>query len=361
MEVNIKMNKRTKISINISIIIIIFSLVFISLFSGQIHAEIYQRGDTGKNVEELQKMLDQIGYDVNVDGNFGPWTERAVKDFQFNNNLKVDGKAGNRTFEELQNKQGEIEYTVKSGDNLGSLAAKYNTSIQEIKERNNLNGDLIVAGQEIKIPANGVGGLSPDNENQTTTAASSRRNNIVHEVKSGDALSRLARKYGTDVDTIKLANNIKGSNIYSGQELVIPRDNKNGTFQLEKNALIWPVMGRISSSFGSRTHPISGNRDFHNGLDIAVPNGTTIRAAASGTVTQSNWIKGYGKTVVIKHSNNVETLYGHNSKLLVPAGHKVNVGDPIARAGSTGISTGPHLHFEVQVNNEVVNPIDYLP
>ena len=124
----------------------------------------------------------------------------------------------------------------------------------------------------------------------------------------------------------------------------------------------WPVPGRyeISSGYGSRRHPISGRSEFHSGIDIPAPNGTNIVAADSGTVIISGRMGGYGNTVVIDHGNGLSTLYGHNSRNLVAVGDWVNRGDVIARVGSTGVSTGPHLHFEVRHNGRHVNPGSYL-
>ena len=124
----------------------------------------------------------------------------------------------------------------------------------------------------------------------------------------------------------------------------------------------WPVPGRyeISSGYGNRIHPISRRAEFHTGIDIPAPNGTNIVAADSGTVIISGRMGGYGNTVVIDHGNGLSTLYGHNSRNLVAVGDWVNRGDVIARVGSTGVSTGPHLHFEVRHNGRHVNPGSYL-
>ena len=121
---------------------------------------------------------------------------------------------------------------------------------------------------------------------------------------------------------------------------------------------IWPVRGTITSNFGGRT--LWGSYDFHLGLDIAVPYGTGIKAADGGTVIKSGWHGSYGKLVAIRHDNGIVTYYGHNSSLLVSVGDKVYQGQIIARAGSTGNSTGNHCHFEVRVNGTSVNPRNYL-
>lgn len=124
--------------------------------------------------------------------------------------------------------------------------------------------------------------------------------------------------------------------------------------------MMWPVLGRVTSSFGWRNHPVLGKKKFHSGLDIGVPKGTPVLAADTGIVLISGWNGGYGYLVVIDHGRNITTFYGHNSTLLVKVGDVVVKGQRIALAGSTGLSTGPHVHFEVRVNGDPVNPLTYL-
>lgn len=127
-----------------------------------------------------------------------------------------------------------------------------------------------------------------------------------------------------------------------------------------KAAMIWPVYGVITSPFGYRVHPIYGRQILHSGMDIGVDYGTPVHAALDGVVIEAEWISGYGNAVVIDHGNNTTTLYGHNQKLNVKVGQQVKQGDVIAYAGSTGNSTGPHVHFEIRVNGEAVDPALYL-
>ena len=125
-------------------------------------------------------------------------------------------------------------------------------------------------------------------------------------------------------------------------------------------AMGWPCSGPITSPFGYRTHPIFGTTIFHAGIDIGVDYGTPIHAADSGVVVYSGWISGYGNAVIIDHGGGISTLYGHNQSLAVSEGQSVSKGSVIAYAGSTGNSTGPHCHFEVDVNGSPVNPMVYL-
>jgi peptidase, M23B family len=122
----------------------------------------------------------------------------------------------------------------------------------------------------------------------------------------------------------------------------------------------WPVSGEITSPYGYRTHPIWGTTIYHSGIDIGVDEGTPVHAADGGTVAWSGWMGGYGYAVVIDHGNGMSTLYAHNSDLAVSEGQDVGKGQVVAYAGSTGNSTGPHVHFEVRISGDPVDPMGYL-
>lgn len=123
----------------------------------------------------------------------------------------------------------------------------------------------------------------------------------------------------------------------------------------------WPVNGSVTSGYGYRVHPIYGTRRLHQGLDISGGSGTPIAAAKGGTVISAGWRGGYGNAVVISHGDGVTTLYAHQSSMNVSSGQQVSRGDIVGWVGSTGASTGPHLHFEVRINGSAVNPRPYLP
>lgn len=123
---------------------------------------------------------------------------------------------------------------------------------------------------------------------------------------------------------------------------------------------IWPVRGWVSSKFGFRTSPFSGRRVFHEGLDIAARYGLDVKATAKGIVVFAGDKAGYGNVVTIDHGYGYMTRYGHNSSLTVKVGDKVDKGDVIAKVGSTGRSTGPHVHYEVLVNGIPVNPLKFI-
>ncbi|MGP1471784.1 MAG: murein hydrolase activator EnvC family protein [Schwartzia sp. (in: firmicutes)] len=124
--------------------------------------------------------------------------------------------------------------------------------------------------------------------------------------------------------------------------------------------MIWPIEGEITSPFGWRVHPISGDARFHSGIDIGGDYGDPIHAAAAGQVIYSGWISGYGYAVILDHGGGISTLYGHNEALAVSEGQMVAQGQVIAYCGSTGNSTGPHCHFEVREGGEPVEPLGYL-
>ncbi|MGQ4649782.1 peptidoglycan DD-metalloendopeptidase family protein [Lyngbya aestuarii] len=124
--------------------------------------------------------------------------------------------------------------------------------------------------------------------------------------------------------------------------------------------LLFPSEAEITSEFGWRRHPILGKSRFHSGIDFGASYGSTIRAAESGKVIFSGWYGGYGYAVVIDHGGGLATLYGHTSKLYVSEGQSVKLGEVIAAVGSTGLSTGPHLHFEVRKQGEPIDPMIYL-
>jgi murein DD-endopeptidase MepM/ murein hydrolase activator NlpD len=125
--------------------------------------------------------------------------------------------------------------------------------------------------------------------------------------------------------------------------------------------MIWPVNGTVTSGYGYRIHPILGKRILHTGIDIAAASGTSIWAADGGTVIYATWVSGYGNTVAIDHGGGISTLYAHQSSMAVSYGQKVKKGQVVGYVGSTGYSTGPHLHFEVRVNGTPVDPMGYLP
>lgn len=252
-----------------------------------------------------------------------------------------------------------VTYTVQNGDTLWDIAIKHNTDVESIMALNGLTrSSSLKIGQTLRILT--IKGT-------------------VHKVRAGDTLSSIANSYGVGINTIVQANGISNQNALAiGQELIIPggqpkliataetsrgsvkRSTSSSSSGSTKSsaksgslgiAFGWPVRGPITSGFGSRWGSI------HTGIDIAVPSGTPVKASRAGTVTAAGWMDGYGYAVIIDHGDGYSTLYGHNSKLLVSAGEHVTAGQVIARSGSTGHSTGPHVHFEIRRSGKAINPL----
>lgn len=127
-------------------------------------------------------------------------------------------------------------------------------------------------------------------------------------------------------------------------------------------AMMWPIPGytRVTSQYGMRVHPITGAYKLHNGVDVGAPTGASFVAAANGIVTKATYNVSYGNMVIIDHGGGVQTLYAHGSEIIAQLGQTVATGDEVLKVGSTGYSTGPHAHFEIRVNGQTVNPLNFL-
>lgn len=172
-------------------------------------------------------------------------------------------------------------------------------------------------------------------------------NETVSDIPAGDLLHDLDR--------------LQAQFDQSGRQLsVLESMLYNQQLQLSSTPSRMPTTGYITSAFGGRADPFSGGKAHHLGIDINANNGDPVRAAADGVVSFVGTKNGYGNVVEVDHGNNVSTLYAHNSRLLVRVGDLVRSGQEVSKAGSTGRSTGPHVHFEVHVNGQPVNPVQFL-
>jgi murein DD-endopeptidase MepM/ murein hydrolase activator NlpD len=189
-------------------------------------------------------------------------------------------------------------------------------------------------------------------------AQAETQNKLIQRL-NGDRLALAAAQEQLEQDSQKLQTLIQQK--IAERKAREARAKANSKIRIRGTGVFaFPSNARTSSPFGWRTHPILGYRRFHAGLDFAASYGSTIRAADSGTVIFSGWYGGYGKTLIIDHGRGLTTLYAHCSKLYVAEGQRVQKGQAIAAVGSTGLSTGPHLHFEVRRNGSPVNPAKYL-
>lgn len=237
--------------------------------------------------------------------------------------------------------QSPTTHVVREGETLSGIAAKYRMSTEQL------------------AALNGLTNLNMIRPGQTLLLAEKPPEPRKHTVRSGENLSSIAASYGVTVASIVQVNELADiDRLKVGQVLNIPSVAKPSLASrsaVSTTGMIWPVLGRISSYFGPRW----GTR--HTGLDIAAPTGTDIRAVRAGRVEMAGWWGGYGNCVIVDHGNGLKTLYAHASRLLVRQGDRVVQGQVIARVGSTGNSTGPHVHFEVRVNNRFMDPLKYMP
>ncbi len=233
------------------------------------------------------------------------------------------------------------KYVVKPGDTLYNLALAYHTDVGAMKKANNLTRDTIYPGQNLAIPS-----------------AAPR----LYRVKAGDTLWNIALQFGTTVGELAKTNGLSNPDrLAVGAVLTVPAGAAGGAEAKAASTtlpsglrFIWPLHGAITSIYGLR------DGEMHSGIDIAGSYGDSIHAAADGVVQSVGWISGYGLAVIISHSSGYRTLYAHAQKTLVKRGATVKQGQVIAQVGSTGRSTGPHLHFEISRNSRTMDPLPVL-
>lgn len=238
-----------------------------------------------------------------------------------------------------------VTYTVQPGDTLTAIAQAHSTSVDSIAYINGIRSpDRIRPGEKLQFIANASG--------------------LVVRVSGGDTLSGLSLKYGVPVATLVQANHLSDpDHLAPGQALILPGAVPAARPVLANSRAItfrWPLKGRVTSGFGWRIHPITSLEEFHQGIDVAAPEGTPILAAASGTISSQGWCGNYGRLVTIDHGDSVETRYGHLSGYALEKGREVSAGQVIGYVGTSGLSTGPHLHFEIRIGGEPSDPRDHL-
>lgn len=233
-------------------------------------------------------------------------------------------------------------YTVARNDTLDAISRRYGLRMDTLISVNGL-GDArrIIAGSTLKVP---------------------NIDGVVHTVKKGESLAGIAAAKGISVLDIVDANDLASQTIQPGQSLFIPGA-RLSSYDLKKalgQLVIWPISGRISSSFGYRPNPFTGVRQFHNGLDIVGPLNSKVKAAMDGKVAETGYSAVFGNFVILSHPEGYQTLYAHLNKISVKAGASISQGSTVGLLGSTGYSTGPHLHFGVFKRGAAMDPLKLL-
>ncbi|OQY39466.1 MAG: hypothetical protein B6226_01855 [Candidatus Cloacimonetes bacterium 4572_65] len=321
---------------NIIISIISLLLISCSLNKGQNEGftHIVKSGDTLTGISQKYNVSeDEIKYQ-----NDKYFTSIKVGERLFipSPTLRPTTKKANSSSEKrlpvVKSKKG-ITYTVKRGDNLYRISKNFNMSLAELKKLNSLTSDHISPGDRLLI--------------SKATASKSKKSNTSKKKSSSSKNNITSTKSKTSQNS---STSKKKTTIYAEKKV-----GKISSFPREwEGEFILPISGKISSPFGMR------NGRLHKGVDISAPPGTNIKVAYSGTVSYTGFLSDYGNVVIVKHGKDIATVYAHNEINLVKKSDKVNTGDIIGRVGSTGRSSGPHLHFEIRVANKPVKPNDLI-
>jgi murein DD-endopeptidase MepM/ murein hydrolase activator NlpD len=323
-----------------------------------------------KELTKLESNYNQIKNQLNTIQNKVNLTKQELQILQ-NNLVQLEQNLKNR--EQLLNQRLVImyKYGVESYSEIlfnsrdfTDLLNRYNAVAYFVKHDLNLLEEIksvqaVVSAQHKKVQAK-----SKEVESQYRQMVKVRNQAAQSQKKMLSKVQLTQREYDNILkDRVKLEKALEEYE-QTSQEIaaeIRKRAQQSGQEILGTGNMIWPVRGRLSSSFGWRVHPVLKTKKYHNGQDIAVPKGTPVKAADDGVVVVSGWQGGYGNYVAIDHGAGISTGYGHNSQLLVRVGDKVTKGQVIAKSGSTGLSTGPHVHFEVRIKGVPVNPLPYLP
>lgn len=246
-----------------------------------------------------------------------------------------------------------LRHFVSQGETLESICSTYRVPFSVFLDWNQKDTPIqLKAGSVVQIPF---------------------PSGYVYSVTSGDTLSLIANAFFADTNSIAVTNALQSPFTLKVNQLIfIPVTEVGKKFFFQTNKLLWPVYGEITSPYGTRVHPITNQKSVHTGLDISASPGTPVFAAEGGKVVIAGLNGGYGNMIEISASVSAviasstasyyQYRYGHLSEISVIVGQTVKKGDLIARVGSTGVSTGPHLHFEIRnQKEETVNPLPLLP
>ena len=260
-------------------------------------------------------------------------------------------------------------YEVQSGDTLGSIALKFNLTVDDLV---NMNEQLESERTMIRVQDNLIVTVPEPELSVNYTIQDYYEEDYEAEVQYVDndewyttqtkVLQEPSAGHRKVVALVSYTDNSEVGREIEKEEITykaVPKIVERGT--IVPPTYIKPISGgRLTSGFGRRNRPTKGASSYHKGVDWATPVGTSVVASSSGVVTRAGWGSGYGYCVYIRHPDGRETRYGHLSKVLVSAGQSVSQGQRIALSGNTGVSTGPHLHFEILIGGSQVNPLNYL-
>jgi murein DD-endopeptidase MepM/ murein hydrolase activator NlpD len=233
-------------------------------------------------------------------------------------------------------------YTVQKGDSVSKIASAHSLSMDAVIASNNMrNARAIREGDVLRIP---------------------NMDGIPYTAARGDGYESIAEKFAVPLNAILDANDVQSSELLTGTQLFIPGARmRSEDLKLALGELfIYPVRGRISSSFGWRKDPFTGERRYHSALDIAADTGVPVKASMDGKVNTCGFSPVFGNYIIVAHNGGYQTMYAHLNKISTIQGTKVRQGEKLGEVGNTGQSTGSHLHFAVYKNGRAVNPLDLL-
>ena len=246
----------------------------------------------------------------------------------------------------------EVWYQVKPGDTLASIAHRHNVKWQDLQRTNGISSPRrLQVGTKIRLEASNTLHVS----NALPTSVSPTQE-TWYSVKAGDTLTGIAHRHNVKWRDLQRVNGISAPHrLQVGTKIRIPNGSPPIAFALP---LRIPLV--VTSRYGRRNHPVTGRYQLHEGIDFRAAKGTRVYASRAGKVTFAGRRNGYGKVICIEHDNNFTTWYGHLSRIRVQIGQTVTQGNVIGLSGNTGISTGPHLHFEIRYKGRSENPTNHI-
>lgn len=303
--------------------------------------------------KEIQTYLDKVQGEldqdrINEEVQYSAMKKRIKYLYEHGNNSFLDAFTGSHSFGDMLNLSNNIS-KIQTYDN--KLLKNYRKSLQAIDEKEAIISEKSEELAQVKLDLE----TERDSVSQLIDDKSEELKTYNHNIKAAGNLIAEYEKSLAEQEKLMSQQEQYASDDSNEMYSSLPSEYTGGK-------LLWPVPGHyhITSPFGYRVHPLTGTRRLHGGIDISLPTGCGVYAAADGVVAISVYSSSAGNYVMINHGGGLSTVYMHNSKLLVKAGQKVKRGQKIALSGSTGWSTGPHCHFGVRKNGTYVNPIPYL-